>query len=257
MPKLHEVLAAEKTRMAAWNAVMEETRKKFADRHYFEGHVKTLRMIEESEGNKAIEDQARESKPVITTVYETLEYLLDLYSTAEDLQYDKNDTNRHAVGTVMWEGQPLFTDLPVDELLGLENRLGKLRELFLVIPTVDASRQWQRSSSSGTHGWVALPPEDTTKTEKQVIPVVLHEGTKEHPPQVQAIHKDVVVGRFTTVRYSGSATALQKAEGIKRIDALLVEVKQARMRANETEVHHRNLAETLVRLLLEPFLLSL
>lgn len=254
MTKLHELLAAEKTPMAAWNTVYEETLKKFAaESHYFSGHSKTLQMIEEGPGNEAIEAQAREEKPVTTTVRETLEYALDLYGRAEDLQFQKNATNRAATGTVVFRGEPIFAELPVDELLGLESRLAKIRILVAAVPTLDASKHWGKSVNVNPNVWVVQHPEETTKTEKQVIPVVLSAATKEHPAQVQPIQKDVVVGRFTTVKRSGAATTLQKAEAIKRIDELIVEVKQARMRANETTVQTGKIAAKLVALVMEPF----
>jgi hypothetical protein len=254
MTKLHELLAAEKTPMAAWNQVYEETLKKFSgESHYFSGHSKTLHMIEEGPGNEAIEAQAREEKPVTTTVRDTLEYALDLYGRAEDLQFQKNATNRSATGTVLFRGEQIFAELPVDELLGLESRLAKIRILIAAVPTLDASKHWGKSVTANPNVWVTLHLEETTKTEKQVIPVVLSAATKEHPAQVQPIQKDVVVGRFTTVKRSGAATALQKAEAIKRIDELIVEIKQARMRANEAQVSHEKISHKLVSLLMEPF----
>jgi hypothetical protein len=117
MAKLHELLAAEKTPTGAWNQLYEDTMKKFKNpTHFFDGHSKSLKMIEDSPANTAIEDQAREEKPVTTNVYETLEYALDIFGKAEDLQYQKNATNRKAHGTVMWKGQPLLKDMPVDQL---------------------------------------------------------------------------------------------------------------------------------------------
>ncbi len=254
MAKLHELLAAEKTPTGAWNQLYEDTLKKFKNvSHFFDGHSKSLSMIEEGPQSKAIEDQAREEKPVTTTVYETLEYALDIFGKAEDLQYQKNETNRKATGTVQWRGTPLLVDMPVDELLGLEARLTKLRLLYAEVPTLDATKHWKAASTIGQNIWATEFPEETTKTEKQVIPITLKEATKEHPAQVQAIQKDVVVGKFTTTKRSGAATAIQKAEAIKRIDELLVEIKQARMRANETETVNGNVAKVLLPLLLEPF----
>lgn len=254
MPKLHELLAAEKTPTGAWNQLFEDTLKKFKNpAHFFDGHSKSLAMIEDSPGNAAIQDQAREEKPVTTTVCDTLEYALDIFGKAEDLQYRKNATNRKAGATVMWRGVPLLHDLPVDELLGLEARLTKLRQLLAEVPTLDATKHWVPAPSIGAHVYALQYPEETTKTEKQITPVTLKEATKEHPAQVQAISRDVVVGKFTTIKRSGAATALQKAESLKRIDELLVEIKQARMRANETEAEQVSLANTLVALILEPF----
>lgn len=254
MAKLHELLAAEKTPTGAWNQLYEDTLKKFKNpTHFFDGHSKSLSMIEDSPANKAIEDQAREEKPVTTTVFETLEYALDIFGKAEDLQFQKNETNRKATGTVMWKGTALLKDMPVDELLGLEARLTKLRQLYVEVPTLDATKHWKPAKSISPHVWSTEFPEETTKTEKQTIPVVMQAATKEHPAQVAAIQKDVVIGKFTTTKRSGSSTALQKADALKRIDELLIEIKQARMRANETPVVSGSISDVLLPLLLEPF----
>ena len=209
-------------------------------------------MIDDSPANVAIQDQAREEKPVTTNVYETLEYALDIFGKAEDLQYQKNVTNRHASGLVMWKGETLF-ELPIDEMLGLEARLTKLRLLIAEVPTLDASKHWAPATDISAHVWQTVYPEETTKTEKKVVPIIMKDATKEHPAQVQAIQRDDVVGKFTTIKRSGSATALQKAEALKRIDELLVEIKQARTRANETLVTAGKISDRLLPLLLEPF----
>jgi hypothetical protein len=254
MAKLHELLAAEKTPTGAWNSLYEDTMKKFKNpTHFFDGHSKSLKMIEDAPTNEAIESQAREEKPVTTTVFETLEYALDLFGKSEDLQYQKNSTNRKALGTVMWKGLPLLKDMPVDQLLGLEARLTKLRQLYAEVPTLDATKHWAPAPNINAHVWQLRYPEEATKTEKKTIPTVVVPATKEHPAQVQLSQKDEVVGKITLTKRSGSATALQKAEALKRIDELLVEIKQARMRANETMVDTGTVADKLLPLLLEPF----
>lgn len=253
MSKLHELLAAEKTPNAAWNQLYEDTLKKFKNSsHFFEGHSKSLKMIEGTAENEVIEQQAREEKPVTTSVYETLEYALDIYGKAEDLQYQKNKTNQIACADVEFNGSVILSKMPVDELLGLEARLVKIRQLIAEVPTLDATKHWQKAENVGQFIWETKYPDQTTKTEKQVIPVVLHEATKEHPAQVQAVGKDVVVGKFTITKRSGSATAYQKAEAIKVIDTLLIECKKARMRANETEVEKGSISKIITSLILEP-----
>jgi hypothetical protein len=252
MGKLHELLAAEATPTGAWNTLLDGTMKKFKDpTHYFDGHSKSLKMIEDSAPNLALEVAAREEKPVTTTVYDTLEYALDIFGKAEDLQYQKNATNRMATGDVMWRGKVLLAGMPIDELLGLAARLTKLRELYVAAPTLDASKHWR--PADGAHVWELQYPEETTKTEKKTIPNVVVPATKEHPAQVQLSTRDDVVGRYTVTRRSGSATALQKAEALKRIDELLMEVKQARVRANDAEVVRGTISGMLLPLLLEPF----
>ena len=253
MAKLHELLAAQKTRSGSWNQLYLDTMKKFKDpTHYFEGHTRRLQMLGDENTNEAIQAAAREDKPVITTVYETLKDALEVFAKAEDLEAQKNQTKHHATGTVLWKGQALFTEVPIDELLGLESRLTRLKELWTAIPTQDATRTWHPAPDSGT-GQYEADPEETTKTEKTVVPIVLHAPTPEHPAQVHPINKDVTVGRFIMKRRTGAATAQQKFEALKQIDDLLVEIKAARQRANETPVVEKHLGETLADLLLEPF----
>lgn len=251
MTKLHELLAAEKTPTGAWNQLYEDTLKKFKNpSHFFQGHSKSLKMINDSPENTAVEAQSREEKPVTTSVAETLEYALDIFAKAENLQFQKNLTNTSAFGTVMWRGQALLVNLPVDELLGLEARLTRLRQLFAEMPTLDATKHWTTSPMRDV--WELEYPEETVKTEKIVVPIIMSPATDKHPAQVQAVGKDVPVGTFTLIKRSGEATAQQKADMLKTVDELMIEVKQARMRANETEAVTDRIAEKIVALLMEP-----
>lgn len=256
MAKLHELLAAEKTPTAAWNTVSEETLKKFGTPTMFEGHSVSLKMIIESSSNEATENAAREEKPVITTVYDTLDYALDMFVKSEDLQAQKNATNATARGTVIWKGQELLKDLPIDELLGLEARLVKVRQILEKAPTLDASKHWDLAPHIGAGIWQLRFPEETTKTEKVMTPVIMAPATDKHPAQVQALNKDVTIGLFTKVKRSGAATAAQKAEVLNVINDLLVEIKKARMRANEAEVVNIRVGSTIKDLIMNALKVS-
>lgn len=253
MPKLHETLAAEKTRTGSWNAMYADTLDKFKKRaHFFEGHSRRLQMFEDNKANEAIAAGQLEDKPVITTVYETLKDALDVFAKSEDLQLAKNLTKHRAVGTVYRNGEPFLVDMPIDELLGLEARITQIKILWESIPTQDATRTWTANPDIGK-GIYEAALEETEKTEKQAIPIELHPGTKEHPPQAQLISKDVIVGKFSTRRRTGAATAQQKFEALEQINDFLTEIKQARQRANQTEVVDGKLGQKIVSLLLEPF----
>ena len=249
MTKLHEVLAAEKTVSSAWNTLYEETLKKLGNSHFFEGHTKSLKMLEESAGNEAIEAQAAEHKALPTNVHDTLEYTFGILANHEDLQLQKNYTNTMAKADVEFRGEVVFPGLPVDQLLGLEARLAKVRTLYVAMPTLDASKTWTFDAGMGC--WVA-PPEHVVKTEKIMVPVVMSPATDKHPAQVKESTKDNTIGKFTQVKRSGAVTAVQKSEAIKLIDELLVEIKQARMRANETIVVNAKLGKDLLALLMSP-----
>lgn len=252
MGLLHELLAAEGARNAAWNAMLDETTKKFGKRAtYFDGHSKSLAMIQETPENVAIAAAAREEVPVTTTVLETLRYALDLFAKAEDLQAQKGATNRVAAANVMLGGAVLLADVPVDELVGLEARLSRMRQMVLAIPTLDASKKWKPAPQQGAGIWEA-DPEITTKTEKKLEAVQMAAATDKHAAQVQAVTRDVVVGTFSTTHRSGAVTAQQKADMIKRIDELLVETKFARQRANAVPVIEAEVGAVLVEMILAP-----
>lgn len=254
MAKLHELLAAEKTRVAAWNKLLQETLHKLkSPSDFFVGRNKALHMIEDTPANQVLQAQAAEDVAVTTTVPETLEYAFGVFASSEDLQYQKNATNRTATADVMWNGEVFLRALPVDELLGLEARLVKIRELFETMPTLNGSKTWIEAPQIGKYIWECAHPEVTHKTEKVVVPIVMAPATDKHPAQVQAVTKDLPVGKFTIVWRSGACTTNQKAAALSLIDRLMVEIKQARMRANETEAVNDRIGQRIADLLMTPF----
>lgn len=254
MSKLHELLAVEKSTSSAATKLLNETKQKFGKFEYFQGNIKTLKMLEDSIQNKALEDAAAQSRTLPTTVQETLEYTLKFWAQAEDVILQKNVTNQRAIADIIINDTVLAKDVPVDELLGLETRLETLRQVMDGMPTLPAAVSCSPDTTSGRKGsWKADVPEVTTKTEKVMVPVVLYEATKEHPAQVKEVASDKVVGRFTNIALYGAATSAQKAEVIERIDALAVAVKQARMRANSVEADKSTIGNKVTSFILEPF----
>ena len=247
--RLHELLAIEKNALSQTNVLIQETLQKFGKEHFFKGWIKRLKMIKDSPDNVALEQAASEVREVPTTVFDTLKYVFDVWAKSEDLQYMKNTSNQRAIGELQL-GSVTLT-LPVDELMGLENRLLKLRELFHSIPTLDATKTWVPSSVK-SDVWQSAYSEVTTKTEKVTTAVVLYEATEKHPAQVKEISRDDVVGTFTTTQYSGAISSIKKADALTRIDSLIEEVKKARMRANCVEVNQEKIGGLLGNYLLDP-----
>lgn len=254
MSKLHEILAVEKTRVSAAQKLIADTHNKFGKFDFFQGHEKTLKMIEDSPQNEAIENAARDVRNLPTTVSETLDYALDYWAKAEDVIFQKNRSNQYAVSDLFFRDTLVAKDVPVDELMGLESRLTDLRKVFEAMPTLVASTRWEVDAASGRHGaWVAEAPEVTTKTEKTTTPVVLYQATDKHPAQVKEVTSDKIVGTFTLRKTCGAATTWQKAESLAIIDELIVQIKQARMRANSVEANTAAIGNVLKELILKPF----
>jgi len=253
MSKLHEVLAVEKTRNTAATNLLDETSNKFHKDQFFSGHIKTLKMLVDSPENAAIEEAARDEKALPTTVPETLEYVLDFWAQAEDVTFAKNKTNQIANADLIFRGQVLVPNVPVDELLGLETRLQTLRNVMDRIPTLDASKEWSLADNGRKGQYVSVGEEVTSKTEKTMTAVVLYEATEKHPAQIEKVTADKVVGTFKRRLSSGAATSKQKADVIAILDELLVEAKQARQRANSVEVINEKIGHKITDLIMSAF----
>lgn len=236
MGKLFELLAAEKALSDAAKKLIEETKVKFqkAD-SFFKGHSKSLTMLNESIENQAIQDAARDTKLVTASVHDTVDYVLDHWAKAEDCIFQKNATNRNAVADLEFRGSVLAAEVPVDELMGLENRLKDLRGMMQEMPTRDNSKEWEADTDTGKGFWKSKGTEVTTKTTKVMTPIIMYAATDKHPAQIEKVTNDVVVGKFETRFFSGCATTIQKSEAIKAVDELIVECRKARNRANTVQ----------------------
>lgn len=253
-PKLHELLAAERTVTNASTLLLKETESKFGKDHFFAGNDKTLRLINDSPIKDAMEQAARETRPLTTTVPDTLEYFFKSWAKSEDLLFQKNRTNQKAIADIEFNGDVIAKDIPVDELMGLESRLEVLRGLIQKTPTLDASKKWVKDINQGDHVWKTEQPEVATKTEKEVSSVVLYAATDKHPAQIKEVSKDVVVGSFSNMRFSGAITSRAKADALKNIDILISEVKKARTRANNVDVEIVNIGDVVTSLIMQPIL---
>lgn len=253
MGQLHEILAVEKSTDDAASKLVKDTLMKFGKAAaYFEGSDKTLKMLTENPANEALEASLREEKGLVTTVYETLSYTLDFVGRAEDVKFQKSLTNQKATGDIVVNGKILVANVPVDMLLGLEARLTTLRNVFDQMPTQNAATEWVPADSSLKGAVKTKTPTVTTKTEKRVSGVTVSPATDKHPAQVQIVNTDEIVGKFTTVKFSGAATSEQKAAMLENIDALIRAVKQARQRANSIEAVKETISDKLIPFLMAP-----
>lgn len=253
MTKLHEVLAAEPTRTKQYVALLADTQKKFSKSpEYFSGFNKTLKLLVDGENNDAIERAESTSKLVITTVPETLEYLLGYFAKAEDIRLQKALTNQVAKADILFRGQTFATGVPVDELLGLERRLVELRNLIVNVPTLDSNRKWVAKENEA-HEWATADAEITTKTEKSTKWIEVSPATEKHPAQIREVEETRTVGNFTRTLFSGSAPVQAKANALADIDELIIEVTNARMRANSVEVVDGKIGNDIANLILAHF----
>jgi hypothetical protein len=175
--------------------------------------------------------------PLHTTVWEKLDYTAGHIMRHYDILAQKESTNQHARADVILEdGAKLLEGMPATLLLGLENRLGQLRRVYEVLPTLSPTVEWIPDDSQHSGAFKNKEPEKRQKTEKTITYAIAAPATKEHKAQIDKVSKDIVVGEYSSTYYSGMVTPATKSRMLGRIDELIRAIKKARQRANEEEV---------------------
>lgn len=236
MGQLHELLAAEPDVKAAAGRALKHAMSLFqSGQSKFVGHIKTYRPLDEYGETFPDEEQV-----VATSVSAELGELEREFGKWINLALQKETTNTTTSAFLnLGEGG---INLPATVLLNLEDKLKKLRDVYIVIPTLDPSRQWKWNGNTGKY---ETPPLINYKTEKVMESIVGVEATPEHPAQVKWFNKDVRIGEYTQTLFSKAITPTQKSNLLKRLDELNIMVKQARQRANQATVIGDDIAKTL------------
>jgi len=160
----------------------------------------------------------------------------------------KERANQKALGSFELPGdnKTVFT-LPATLLLGLENRLLQLRNVYETIPTLDPKVEWVRNDSNMESSYKTKEPQIRHRTEKTFSYIEMSPATKEHKAQVDKVSKESPVGNYEETFYSGAVTPTKKSEMLSRIDWLLKEIKKARQRANKQVVEDIHIGKRLMK----------
>lgn len=232
MGKLHEILAVEQSSEKASRKMIDHSRQTFNKENLFKGVIKNLSMFDEDLSNMNTSEQMK----LETTVDENFEYLTPIIAEYWDIVLQKDSTNQHAKSDLVVDGHVLGVDLPATFLLGLETKLGKLRELYEAIPTLPPGIDWQPDDNQREGVFVDRNPHSAFKTEKQQSFDVVVQPTEHHPAQIKEVVKNVNVGKYVSTQWCGMLTPVEKANRLKRLDSLLKETKKSRQKANDQEV---------------------
>lgn len=245
MGKLHEVLAVESSQEKTANNMMQESMKSLDKDSLFNGRVRRLKMFREEDRLSETE----EHQEVTTTVDENLEYLSRYVAQYWDTVLSKDDANTQAASNLMVDGFCVLEGVPATFLLGLENKLVKLRAVYEKIPTLPPGRSWLIDDAAAKRGvFVDTNSADQLKTRKDPEFRVVYEATENHPAQIVQVERNVDVGRYTETNWCAKLTPQDKADRLARITNLIQEVKRARTRANSIEIaERRKVGEKLFR----------
>lgn len=228
MTKLNQIIAIEKGVKAQAQADLHAANSRVQKTDLLAGIARTY-TPRDDEGerlpaeSKKVQVRARD---VIAELKASLTRLLDVTAT-------KDVTNCSAKADLVVDGTVLAKDLPVSYLLFLEKQLAELRAFITRLPTLDQAETWSFDAARDTY---ATEPTQTVRTKKVPRNHVLAAATDKHPAQVQVYNEDVVVGNWTTTKFSGALPAREVADMLARVGRLAEAVKYAREAANSVEV---------------------
>ncbi|MGW0005477.1 DUF7873 family protein [Nocardia grenadensis] len=226
--KLNQLIAIEKGAKSQANAEVTAAYQRVGKADLLAGISRTYRPLDDMgeelpSESKRVQVRTRE---VIAEVKSTLTRLFDVTAT-------KDTANCAAKADVTVDGITVARDLPVTYLLFLEKQLGELKKFVAKLPTLDPAESWSFDEVSDCY---ATQPSQTVRTKKVPRNHVLAPATDKHPAQVEVYHEDVVVGRWTTTKFSGALPAKEVGDIDDRLGKLLDAVRVARETANATPV---------------------
>ena len=241
-PKLHELLAVESDLKNEFDKITEEAKTTFSKKNdHFQGHIKTLKMFDESRTKEEV--GAEQHKEIVTTVADKLDYAAKTVIRYFDALLQKETTNQTACSDLILDGVTIAEKVPATFLLGMEDRLKKLRAVYEEIPTLPPGIAWDVDPAQRPGVFRTVHAETAMKTEQTIQHKVLYPHTENHPAQIEKWTEHIPVGMFSLQRWCSMISPARKSELLGRIDSLIKAVKQARQRANSAEVVSAHIAK--------------
>jgi len=193
----------------------------------YEGMSQTYSPVQE-EG----EQQPPRNKKVQQRAEDVLSQLSSSLQDIFDVVCTKDTTNCVASANVELDGVKYLENVPVPYLLFMEKQMDDLHKFVEAMPTLDLSVEWKFNEGRRAHTSEKVR---TNSSRREKVNHVKFEGDDNHPPQVEMIDNEVLVGYWDTLRFSGAFTDNRKHQIIGRIMTFKNAVKFAREKANQTE----------------------
>ncbi len=232
MAKLHELVAVTPNLATQTESARKDLMNTFEkkEQHFIARRV-IFKPLEEGVPEKT-EDQL----DIQTTVAKELAWITGIWSKSLDASFQISIGNQQSRQDIVLEdGTVLAKDVPVSNLLELEDRIVHIREFVKSIKTLDPAKGFVLDPTQG-EGIYKAREIIRDRSKKVNETVILHPPTDKHPAQVIRETKDVPIGQLTTFEWSSLITTSEKGQMFDRVEELLRAVKKARARANELEV---------------------
>jgi hypothetical protein len=234
-PKLHEIVAVRKGIKSRVYSEITTLHRGSDKADLYNGLLK-----EYTPKDDEAETLPSEKKKVQKIVEDILKQTAKLQTEAWDIEATQEYGNQTAKADLVVAGQTLLSDVPVTLLIYLEKQLNDLRTFVANLPTLDDAKDWEADPNSKLFRTKPTRTHHNRAVEKQVVVV---QATKEHPAQWTTVKDNVVAGYWDKTFFSGALPVPRKEDLVERIDKLQIAVKEARSRANGTEVERKNVGD--------------
>jgi len=181
-----------------------------------------------------------EGKRIQLTADQAIEEAIDVWSKAWDMVATQDQANTKAFADVVVGMDTIIEDVNVLHLLYLDKQLTDVKAFINKMPVLDPSEEWDYKDEMGAYATEAY---ETTRTKKVPRNHVKAPATEQHPAQVEVYMEDVIVGTWSTIKYSGAMSISKKVKTLERITKLQDAVKKAREQANMVDVEIADVAD--------------
>lgn len=243
MSKLNQIIAIANGKKTKTTREITETYKKVQKSALFDGITRTYQPLDD-EG----ETFPPEKKNIQYSVPNAIEDVSKSLAGLFDIVATQDWANTKATADIIVDGQTILSDVPVTYMLFLEKQLHDVQTFVSSLPILDPAENWEWSDAANCYTSEAT---QTNKTKKMLRNHVKAEATEHHPAQVETYSEDVVVGKWNTIKFSGSIPATEKSNLLERVGRLVDAVKFARETANMSEVTSVNVSQPLFKFLFD------
>lgn len=226
--QLHQLIAIEKGLKSAAHATETEHYHLLQKDALLSGIEKHYKPKDEENGDRLPSESQMVQAKVSDSIMDVSHRLASLF----DVTLAREVANCSAKADVVVGEEVFLKDAPVTYLLFLEKQLVNIKTFVSKLPTLSTAEQWEFDANAGLYATI---PAETIRTKKIPRVLVKAEATEKHPAQVDVYSEDVLVGYWTTRKFSGALPPAVVRGMAARVDALIQAVKIAREQANATE----------------------
>ena len=239
MPKLNQINALVTSRKGDTEKQVTELYKLIQKEQLFAGRERTYRPLDEVNGQKLPPESQRVQQRADDLVRQAREKWNELWN----LVLTQDTGNQTARADIVVDGRVILANVPVTSLLFLDKQVNDLETFVSKLPTPDPAEEWTHDPNTGLLRGKAT---ESLRTSKEPTVIVKYEATKDHPAQTELFTKDVPVGTWTQILYSGCIATDRKNAILARVRKLQDAIKLAREQANLLEVERQKAGDPLL-----------